>query len=135
VNVTVLDLQPAWGIAQVYPFDSDYEELCPGGEPLVIPLKASLPEGYESGVDTLKVLATVKATSFRQLTLPRLDQPIQRGPSQKGHERGTERDPLEQLLDAVSADRPLSRDASAVTRPGHQWASAKVQVRIEGKPT
>ena len=76
VNVTVLDLQPAWGIAQAYPPDSDYEELDPGREPLVIPLKASLPEGYESGVDTLKVLAAVKPTSFRQLTLPRLDQPI-----------------------------------------------------------
>ena len=43
---------------------------------LRLPLKASLPEGYASGVDTLKVLATVKPTSFRQLTLPRLDQPI-----------------------------------------------------------
>ena len=134
VNVAVLDLQPAWGIAQAYPPDSDFEELDPGGEPLVIPLKASLPEGYASGVDTLKVLATVKPTSFRQLTLPRLDQPIRRGPSQKGQERGTERDPLEQLLDAVSADRPPSRDASTVTRPGREWASAKVQVRIEGKP-
>ena len=134
VNVAVLDLQPAWGIAQAYPPDSDYEELDPGGEPLVIPLKASLPQGYASGVDTLKVLATVKPTSFRQLTLPRLDQPIQRGPSQKGQERGTERDPLEQLLDAVSADRPPSRDATAVTRPGQEWASVKVQVRLEEKP-
>ena len=134
MNVAVLDLQPAWGIAQAYPPDSDFEELDPGGEPLVIPLKASLPEGYASGVDTLKVLATVKPTSFRQLTLPRLDQPIRRGPSEKGQERGTERDPLEQLLDAVSADRPPSRDASAVTRPGREWASAKVQVRIEEKP-
>ena len=76
VNVAVLDLQPAWGIAQAYPPDSDFEELDSGGEPLVIPLKASLPEGYATGVDTLKVLATVKPTSFRQLTLPRLDQPI-----------------------------------------------------------
>jgi hypothetical protein len=133
VNVTVLDLQPAWGIAQAYPPDSDYEELIPGGEPLVIPLKASLPESYESGVDTLKVLATVKPTSFRQLALPRLDQPIPPGPSEKGLERG-ETDPLEQLLDAVSADRPPSRDAEAVSIPGREWASIKVQVRIEGKP-
>ena len=128
VNVAVLDLQPAWGIAQAYPADSDYEELDPGGEPLVIPMKASLPEGYASGVDTLKVLATVKPTSFRQLTLPRLDQPIPHFQPRKAE------DPLEQLLDAVSADRPPSRDASAVTRPGREWASAKVQVRIEEKP-
>jgi len=128
VNVTLLDLMPAWGIAHAYPRDSDYEELDSGGEPLVIALKASLPEGYASGVDTLKVLATVKPTSFRQLTLPRLDQPIPHFQPRKAE------DPLEQLLDAVSADRPPSRDASAVTRPGREWASAKVQVRIEEKP-
>jgi hypothetical protein len=87
-----------------------------------------LPEGYASGVDTLKVLAAVKPTSFRRLTLPRLDQPIPHF-----QPRPVE-DPLEQLLDAVSAERPPSRDASAVTRPGREWASAKVQVRIEGKP-
>ena len=134
MNVTVLDLQPAWGIAQAYPPDSDFEELDPGREPLVIPLKASLPEGYESGVDTLKVLAAVKSTSFRALMLPRLDQPIRTLPLASGQQRGTERDSLEQLLDAVSADRPPCRDASAVTRPGKEWASAKVQVRIEEKP-
>ena len=134
VNVTVLDLQPAWGIAQAYPPDSDFEELDPGSEPLVIPLKASLPEGYESGVDTLKVLALVKPTSARQLTLPRLDQPIRSMSSAAGHERGTDGDPLEQLLDAVSADRPPSRDASAVARPGREWACPKVEVRIMEKP-
>src|SRR5512135_1128716 len=121
VNVTVLDLQPAWGIAQAYPPDSDFEELDPGREPLVIPLKASLPEGYASGVDTLKVLATVKPTSFRQLMLPRLDQPIPHFQLREAE------DPLEQLLDAVSAERPPSRDASTFTRPGREWASVKVQ--------
>ena len=128
MNVTLLDLMPAWGIAQAYPCDSDYEELDSGGEPLVIPLKASLPSGYASGVDTLKVLATVKPTSFRQLTLPRLDQPIPHFQPRKAE------DPLEQLLDAVSAERPPSRDASAVTSPGKEWASVKVQVRIQEKP-
>jgi len=128
VNVALLDLQPAWGIAQAYPPDSDFEELDPGGEPLVSPLKCILPEGYASGVDTLKVLATVKPTSFRQLELPPLDQPISPFQSRKAE------DPLEQLMDAVSADRPMSRDASAATRPGREWASAKVQVRIEEQP-
>jgi len=128
MNVTLLDLMPAWGIAQVYPPDSDSEELDPGGEPLVIPLKASLPEGYASGVDTLKVLATVKPTSFRQLTLPRLDQPIPHFQLRKAE------DPLEQLLDAVSAERPPSRDASTFTRPGREWASVKVQVLIQVNP-
>ena len=128
MNVTLLDLMPAWRIAQTYPRDSDYEELDSGGEPLVIALEASLPDGYASGVDTLKVLATVKPTSFRPLALPRLDQPIPHFQPRKAE------DPLEQLLDAVGADRPPSRDASAVTRPGKEWASAKVQVRIQRKP-
>lgn len=128
MNVTLLDLMPAWGIAQAYPRDSDYEELDSGGEPLVISLKTSLPDGYASGVDTLKVLATVKPTSFRQLTLPRLDQPIPHFQPRKAE------DLQEQLLDAVSAERPPSRDASTFTRPGREWASVKVQVRIQEKP-
>jgi hypothetical protein len=32
--------------------------------------------GYARGVDTLKMLATVKPTSFRELELPPIDQPI-----------------------------------------------------------
>ena len=133
--------EPAMPPASIEPPDwldetarAHWGELDPGGEPLVIPLMASLPQGYASGVDTLKVLATVKPTSFRQLTLPRLDQPIPSLPPSSSRTRGNESDPLEQLLDAVSADRPPSRDASAVTRPGKEWASAKVQVRITEKP-
>jgi hypothetical protein len=34
----------------------------------------------------------------------------------------------------VSAERPPSRDASTFTRPGREWASVKVQVRIQEKP-
>jgi len=47
---------------------------------------------------------------------------------------GIEKDPLEQLLDTESVDRSLTPDASAVARPGREWASVRVQVRIQGKP-
>ena len=76
LNVAVLDFQPDWGISQVLPLKSSFEEIDSGGEPLVLPLRAWLPDGYDQGSDTLKILAAVDPADFRVLELPALDQPI-----------------------------------------------------------
>lgn len=136
VNVTVLDLQPDWGISQVYPTvdeDSgeakDYELLEPGEEnALLIPLKGYLPEGYQEGTDIIKVIAAVDGTSFRWLELPALDQPqtrsIIRGPA----------NPLEELLTAFASDQ-LTRQVVNISAPkGKNWATAEVEVRVR-RPT
>jgi hypothetical protein len=132
-NVTVLDLQPSWAIVQAYPPDSDYEELEPARGPLIIPFQVSLPPRSEGGIETLKVLATIKPTSFRPLLLPPLDQPIPSSSPARGSRRGIVMDPLSQLLDAVGAKQPRTRDLSAAAVPGLEWAIAKRQVRIVGK--
>jgi hypothetical protein len=126
LNIAVLDLQPDWGVSQAFPTDQnlDFEPLDPKGEPLVIPLRAGLPEQYAEGADTLKVLATVGTTSFRALTLSALDQPAQpkgaRGPQ----------NPLEELVQAVAAEKPLTRTLSPSATPSREWAVAQVEVRI-----
>jgi hypothetical protein len=82
-------------------------------------------------MDTHKVLATVKPTSFRQLMLLPLDQPIRSTPATASRRRGAELNALEHLLDAMSAERPQARDVTATARPGREWATVKVPVRIE----
>jgi hypothetical protein len=127
LNVTVLDLQPDWGISQVVPTDQnlDFEPLDPKREPLVIPLRADLPGGYVRGTDTLKILATVGATSFRTLTLPALDQPLQaKGMRSIGN-------PLEQLLSALDAEKPPTRTLTPSATPSKEWTVGQVEIRIQ----
>ena len=76
-DVTVLDLQPAWSIAQLFPSRSGgtLNTLDPGQD-LLIPLRAELPAAVDAGVDVLKVFATLEATDFRWLELaPMTDRP------------------------------------------------------------
>jgi hypothetical protein len=77
LNVTVLDLQPDWSVSVVPPGDGnlDFTPLDPKREPLVLPVKASLPDGYTFGTEIVKVIATLGPTSFRVLELPALDEP------------------------------------------------------------
>jgi len=130
LNVTVLDLQPDWGITQVYPARAGlFEPLDPGRE-IVLPLQGSLPEDYQEGTDVVKVLATLDTPNFRWLELPSLDKPIQpksalRGVGPPG--------PLDQLLAAVIEDGPPegTRNVSVYTSPSEGWVSAQVEVRIK----
>ena len=75
LNVTVLDLQSDWSISQIYPSRAgSYESLDPGRE-LILPLRVTLPAGYQAGTDIIKVFATIDTTSFSALELSALDKP------------------------------------------------------------
>jgi hypothetical protein len=128
LNVAVLDLKPNWGISYVPLQESnlDFTPLDPGGEPLLLPLRASLSPGYTSGTDTLKVMATLDPTSFRFLELPTLDEPV----VPKGALRG-EGGPLDALMATMTADRPVSRDVMTAAAPSRGWAVAQVELRVE----
>src|SRR4029079_4851777 len=75
LNVTVLDLQSDWSISQIYPSRAgSYESMDPGRE-LILPLRVTLPDGYQAGTDIIKVFATIDTTSFSALELSALDKP------------------------------------------------------------
>lgn len=119
LNVTVLDLQPDWGISQIHPAQQDYDTLDPDGE-LRVKLRVSLPPGYQEARDLLKVFATVGPASYRWLELPALN-------GQRAF-RGVPTNPLEELMDALTRDQALTRNISPVVDPSHAWSMAQVEV-------
>lgn len=137
VNLTVLDLQPDWGISQVYPavdretgIAKDYELLEPGKEnALLIPVQADLPTGYQQGTDVIKAIAAVEGTNFQWLQLPPLDQPIQTKSVTRAFAN-----PLEELITAFAGDQVTRQVINLSAPKGTSWATAEVEVRVR-RPT
>jgi hypothetical protein len=126
LNITVLDLQPDWGISLVYPSRSEYEPFDPSREQL-IPLEAHLPAGCTFARDVIKVFATVGATNFRWLELPALDRPS----APKRVTRSGAMNPLEALLAAIVATKPKTRNLEPAANPSGEWVTKQVEVRVE----
>ncbi|HSR11066.1 MAG TPA: caspase family protein [Thermodesulfobacteriota bacterium] len=129
LNVTILDIQPDWGVSQTYPSgEGDYFiEFDPGREE-VFPLRAALPEGYEKGADVIKVFATISTTNFRWLELPSLDRPQTRSGVLKGK---SPTNPLEALAAAFTAEKPPTRNLVPAAYPSQGWTTAQLEVYIE----
>jgi hypothetical protein len=128
LNITIFDLQPDWGIKQVYPADADSEVLDPGGS-IELPMNdVSLPDGYTEGIDTVKVFATIEPTGFRWLELPALDEPLARGVSQSRAPNS----PLEKLMAEFAADAPSQklRAFNLVAPVAATWAVAQLDFRV-----
>lgn len=125
LNITVMAIQPDWSISRLYPEGAAYfEPLDPGQEKLVR-IHTNLPEGYQEGVDVIKVFATVGATNFRWLELPALDK------RRKGIQVNRTNNPLEELLAAVAGERPPSRNISAAAYPSDKWTTEQVQLVVK----
>lgn len=130
LNITVFDLEPDWGVSQIYPSGGgSFEPLEPGRELLLPPLRVELPAGYSVGTDVLKVFATVGATNYRWLELPSLDQPPK--PRAAVVTRGGTINPLEALLAAMAVTKPNSRSAKPQANPSGEWVTAQVEVQVE----
>lgn len=125
LNITVLDLQPDWGINQIYPRGSGSFEPLDPGQSILLPLEASLPAGYTEGTDLIKVFATLGTTNFRWLELPALDQPVTGAVT-----RGGPANPLEELLAAVTAQDPKTRNLNPAAYPSWEWVTAQVEARV-----
>ena len=130
LNITVLDLQPDWGITQIYPSGAAewFVPLDPGME-VLLPLSASLPEDYTEGTDTIKVFATLgsSTTSFQWLQLPRLDQPPRRATT-----RGQKpKDPLEAMMGAITSEQPIMRNLEPGRYPSRVWTTAEIELRTK----
>lgn len=131
LNLAVLDLQPDWAIKQVYPriTDDNFIPIDPGREEF-FPLDASLPPGsHTDAKDIIKVFATLDQTSFSWLELPSLDQPKEVTRS----EGPVPRNPLEQLMAAMTKDRPATRTVNSSQSPSKEWTAAQIEVKINRK--
>jgi hypothetical protein len=126
LNVAVLDLQPDWGITQVFPRDTQFLPLDPGQEQL-LPLQANLPTGYTSGRDVLKIFATIGPVDFRWLELPALDQP----PKPKGGATRGAANPLEALFAAIVATKPKKRNFDQGLNPSGEWVAKQLEVEVK----
>ncbi len=125
LNITVLDLQPDWGISQMHPARSGaFETLDPGRE-LVLRMRFTLPDGYQSGIDVIKVFATVEPTSFRWLELPTLDQP-----QSADNLRGVPSNELEEILLTFSSADSRLRQASIAAGAGALWATRQIEIEV-----
>ncbi|NET62295.1 MAG: hypothetical protein F6K47_41175 [Symploca sp. SIO2E6] len=128
LNITILAIQPDWSIAQIHPYgEGNFITFDPGQEEL-LPLQANLPDGYQEGQDIIKVFATVGATDFHWLELPPLDQPMMLiGEKTAGN-------PLEELLSAIAAEQPPTRNLKPATYAAAKWITEQIVVRTQLSP-
>lgn len=122
LNITVLDLQPDWGISQIYPTGSAAFELVDPGKELILPLHMSLPANYEAGTDIIKIFATLETTSFRWFELPTLDQP--------DDFRGVPATPLEEFLASFSTEASATRHAFVPAWVNAEWVAHQLEIEI-----
>jgi len=73
LNLVVLNLQPDWGISQIFPLkrDGEYWTLDPK-QKKTVQIKAFLPDGCEESKDIIKAFATIGIPSFLWRELPPL---------------------------------------------------------------
>lgn len=126
LNITVLDLRPNWSIGQLYPAGAAFFEPVDPGQSLELPLRASLPQGYDEGRDVLKVMGTVGPSNFRWLELPALDEP------DKGHTgwRGSSTTPLDEFLAAFMNGGPGFRDLTFEANASHEWTTVQIEIDV-----
>jgi hypothetical protein len=128
LNVTVLDLQPDWGVSQLYPRgnDTDFMPIDPQGSEDVL-VQVFLPNGYETGKDIIKAFGTIGPTSFRSLELPALDQPL---PTQKAVRSMHKRNQLEAFLDAIAEEEAKTRNMKQPVDASHEWTITQLEMQI-----
>jgi Caspase domain len=128
LNIAVLDLQPDWGITQIFPSSpgSYFSPIDPDQEEFVY-LQAGLPSGYKEGRDIIKVFATIDQTNFRWLELDALDQPTEQREATRGN---MPTNPLERLMAAITKDKAGTRDLNPSAAASKEWTTAQLEVKV-----
>ena len=134
LNVTVLDLQPDWGITQIYPTspDANFIPVDPGKEEY-FPLQAALPPNYKEGRDIIKVFATIDQTNFRWLELPSLNEALMdRQYETRFKQRRIGLNALETLMASmIGGSVSASNIRNLVeTKKAMDWTSAEIEIQI-----
>jgi hypothetical protein len=128
LNLTILDLRPDWSVKQIYPSSpgANFIPIDPGKEQ-PFPLQADLPPSYKEGKDIIKVFATLDQTNFRWLELPSLDETLVQRELTRGF---SPKNPLEELMAAITNDRTVTRDLNPSAAPSKEWTTAQIEVHI-----
>jgi hypothetical protein len=128
LKVTVLDLRPNWSVAQIFPSGAGLFEMLEPGRELFIPLRADLPQGYDEGIDVLKVFATTETADLRCFQLPALDLP----PGLPAH---TLRTPFAASSDSTLAEHEAStRDMGAGFSSSEDWIVLRLDIGVRRTP-
>ncbi|ERT07669.1 caspase domain protein [Lyngbya aestuarii BL J] len=126
LNITVLAIQPDWSIVKGYPNGAAFQPLDKGRD-ILWPIKTSLPNGSQEGIDILKVFATIDGTSFDWLELPALDQPIQ------SKNAGKATTPLAKFLATflASEDAPPTKNVSSAAYASEEWTTEQLTLVVK----
>jgi hypothetical protein len=136
LNVTILDLQPDWGITQIYPSSPGaiFLPIDPGREEF-FPLQADLPSGYKEGRDIIKVFGTTEQTNFRQLELRPMNQAfLHRHYGEGFRHRRSGLNILETLMASMigaSTSMQNVRDIDTIeTKKAISWTTTQIEIQI-----
>jgi hypothetical protein len=124
LNITVLDLQPDWGISQIFPGRAaSFETLDPGRD-IMLPMRVRLPNDFEQGRDIIKVFATLTPTDFRCLEMA-----AQGEPELNTAVRGIPENDLEEFL-AGFARPGQTRTVEIPVCATVEWCTHQVEIEI-----
>jgi hypothetical protein len=128
LNIAALDLQPDWGISQIFPSGAAQFESVEPGESIMLSLRANLPEGFDEGIDVVKAFATVGPSNFRILELHPLGRPglgLARAAL-----RSASPNALEELFLALAGEATGMRNVVSAAAPGDEWAVMQLKVVV-----
>ncbi len=128
-NIAVLDLQPDWGVTQVFPAGGPFAVLEPGA-PLSLDLEAYLPEGWTEGTDVLKALAAAEPFDPSALKMPPLAAAMASSGRPAIRRAGGGLSGFAALLDPFGGNGSARGAARSVHTASERWTSAQVELRV-----
>jgi hypothetical protein len=132
LNVSILDLVPDWKVEQAWPEKEAFVEIASkdkGGNREVVAFHPTLPEGYQDGIEQIKVFATLGPLDMRFLQLPKLDNPIPTIPQGRNF-KALGLDPLSDIVAAIAEEQAGSKDMNAVYSY-REWVVKDLTLKIE----
>jgi hypothetical protein len=127
LNITVLDLQPDWGITQIYPSGAGYFQPLDPSRELTLPLRANLPSGMKAGTDIVKVFATLGTSNFRWLELP----PLDRSGGTNQNFDGISTSSPEEPASISTLEGCGTRNLTLASGASNEWVTYQVELQVQ----
>ncbi len=123
LNFAVLDLAPDWSVAQILPGQDEATATLEAGKQTHTIYRTTLNDGFVSGTDIFKIIATTETGNFRALEMGAL------GSGRRGT-RGARKPQtaLDALLDSIAF--PATRGVETVRAASQEWTVTQVQFTV-----